>query len=130
MSSKGSICVRCGTLKINNKCKCESIKSLEVKKEKPKQDCKNGLHSVRWRKKRAFIIKRDRGFCQRCLIKYNIINSSNLTVHHIKSRNDYPELMYEDDNLITLCLTCNLNLGTTNKLDFEQHELNNDDFNL
>lgn len=65
------------------------------------------------------IIKRDGFLCMRCFIKYNIINSEELTVHHILSRKNYPELMFEDSNLICLCSTCNKQLGTKDKLDFE-----------
>lgn len=132
MSSKGIICTRCGTLKINNKCKCENIKSLQVKKEKQKQDYKNGIHSARWKKKRLFILKRDKGLCQRCLHKFHIFNGEQLTVHHIKSRKEYPELMFEDNNLITLCLTCNLQMEAkdlNHQLDFDI-TIEDNDFNL
>jgi 5-methylcytosine-specific restriction endonuclease McrA len=43
----------------------------------------------------------------------------NLQAHHIKSWRDYPELAYDEDNLITVCKSCNLELGNKNKLDFE-----------
>ncbi|WP_009968574.1 HNH endonuclease, partial [Bacillus subtilis] len=71
--------------------------------------------------------------CQRCLIKYSIVNSSELQVHHIKPRIDYPELMFEESNLITLCKTCNLQLGTSGELDFKPNinlENHNYDFKL
>lgn len=77
------------------------------------------LSSTRWRKLRSLIIKRDNGHCQRCLSKFKIITSSNLQVHHIKPRIDFPELMFEESNLITVCKTCNLNLGVSGELDFE-----------
>lgn len=128
-SIKSKFCVRCGRIVKNGECACSKRKELTITKEKQKEDCKNGIHSVRWRKKRVYIIKRDKGLCQRCLIKYNILNGSNLSVHHIKPRIDYPELMYEDDNLITLCMTCNLQLGTTGELDFD-YTSSFDDFNL
>lgn len=76
------------------------------------------LSSARWKKLRPLIIKRDRGLCQRCLIKYNIFNGINLQVHHIKPRIQYPELMFEESNLLTLCKTCNLQIGLK-ELDFE-----------
>ena len=71
------------------------------------------------REKRSQIIRRDRYVCQRCFIKYKVINTDELTVHHILSRKNHPELMYEDSNLICLCATCNKQLGTKDKLDFE-----------
>ncbi|MFD4058825.1 HNH endonuclease [Streptomyces californicus] len=79
------------------------------------------MRTTRWKKKRLSIIKRDNAHCQRCVIKYNIINNQSLTVHHIKPRNQYPELMFDDTNLITLCQTCNGQLGTSGELDFEFH---------
>jgi 5-methylcytosine-specific restriction endonuclease McrA len=43
----------------------------------------------------------------------------NLQAHHIKSWRDFPELAYDEANLITVCRNCNLDLGNDNKLDFE-----------
>jgi len=80
------------------------------------------LTSTRWRKLRSLIIKRDGGLCQRCLLKYGIINGSTLQVHHIKPRIQYPELMWEETNLITLCKTCNLQIGTNDELDFKPND--------
>lgn len=89
------------------------------------------LNTVRWKKLRSLIIKRDKGYCQRCFIKYGNINGENLQVHHIKPRIDYPELIWEETNLITLCKTCNLNLGISGKLDFEPRiELEDYDFDF
>lgn len=65
------------------------------------------------------ILKRDGHLCMRCYIKYKFLNSEELTVHHIISRKNHPELMYNNENLITLCATCNKQLGTKDKLDFE-----------
>ncbi|HDR7585519.1 hypothetical protein BW899_06695 [Bacillus mycoides] len=73
-----------------------------------------------WRNLREQIIERDGGYCQRCLHKYGIINSANLEVHHIKPRSKYPELQYEISNLVTVCKTCNLQLGT-NGVDWDRN---------
>lgn len=51
-------------------------------------------------------------------------------MHHIKSRKNFPELMFDDENLITLCKTCNLQLGTKDKLDFEIRNKEELEFNL
>ncbi|MFP7230016.1 HNH endonuclease [Bacillus altitudinis] len=64
------------------------------------------------------IIERDGGYCQRCMIKYNIITTDKLQVHHIMSHEHYPELKWNESNLATLCRTCNAQLGTKDKLDF------------
>ena len=67
--------------------------------------------------------------CQRCFIKYKIITCDDLTVHHILSRKHYPELIFEDENLICLCSTCNKQLGTKDKLDFEWDKYKNKEIN-
>ena len=77
------------------------------------------IMSYKWKKFRKFIIDRDDNMCQRCYIKYGIINGDQLQAHHIKSRINYPELMYDENNVIAVCKTCNLQLGTNDKLDFE-----------
>lgn len=88
------------------------------------------LSSTRWKKLRSLIIKRDGGSCQRCKIKYGIINSDELQVHHIKPRINFPELIFEESNLLTLCKTCNLQIGLK-ELDFEPEiDLESFDFDL
>lgn len=77
------------------------------------------IMSYKWKKFRKFILERDDHMCQRCYTKYGIINGDELQAHHIKSRINYPELMYDENNVITVCKTCNLQLGTSDKLDFE-----------
>ncbi len=89
----------------------------------------NILNTTRWRRLREYIIRRDGGYCQRCWIKYGIITDTCLEVNHIKSRLHYPELAWDENNLITVCHTCNAQLGTSDKLDFpwtppEPHEYN------
>lgn len=77
------------------------------------------LRTSRWAKFRKSIINRDNGRCQRCLIKYNIITVSPLEVHHIVARVHDQSRIYDETNTITLCKTCNLQLGIQDKLDFE-----------
>lgn len=112
-----TICGKCGRFKQEGKpCVCKPNNINKTKKMNGKDKV---LNTRAWKdKKRPSIINRDGGICQRCLIKFGIVNSEQLEVHHIKSRKDYPELAWEDSNLITLCKQCNLELGTTNKLDF------------
>lgn len=79
---------------------------------------------------RKMVIQEDGGVCQRCFIKFEIINSTELQVHHIKPRIEFPELMYERSNLITICKTCNLQLGLK-ELDFDRKEIDtNNEVNL
>lgn len=114
-----------------DKCRCSSIKKITKKKNNEDEKV---LWTYRWKKKREFIKERDGYFCQRCWEKYKILNTEQLEVHHIKSRSKYPELTFEDSNLITICKTCNLQLGTSDKLDFEwrfaKNDINNEDIVL
>ena len=73
----------------------------------------------RWRKKRQEILKRDHWECQRCLARirkaaetgeilqpgYRRVRRA-VCVHHILEVKDYPELAYDDDNLVSLCHRC------------------------
>lgn len=56
--------------------------------------------SVRWKRKRAEILKRDYNMCKICG------NKTGLQVHHIYSLDTHPSLKLEDSNLITLCNCC------------------------
>ncbi|SDH73966.1 HNH endonuclease [Planococcus glaciei] len=102
-------------------CSCKKLQKALRRKHLNEQEVEEAkfLKSARWRKLRLRIIKRDGGSCQRCLSKYNIVESSNLQVHHIKSRKNYSELRWDETNLVTLCRLCNTQLGTQDKLDFE-----------
>ena len=122
---KKKICSSCGKrVPYSEKCKCDD-KRRKIKNQYQKNYYQKNKESLklltqkRWKDLRKVIINRDNGCCQRCLIKYGIIETSKLQVHHIKPRIDYPELMYEESNLITVCQTCNLQLGVSGKLDFE-----------
>lgn len=88
------------------------------------------LHSTRWEKFRKHVIAADRGHCQRCIIKFNRYTYENLEVHHIKPRDIYPELTFDENNVITLCKSCNLELGL-NGIDFPWNPKDRDDlYNL
>lgn len=63
-----------------------------------------------WENKRDYILKRDNYECQRCLgrlgpMKHIRLKRAN-TVHHIIELRDVPELMLDDNNLISLCREC------------------------
>ena len=76
------------------------------------------IHSRKWREFRKKVIIADGGYCQRCFAKKGIYNGEDLEVHHIVPRATHPELAYDEDNVITLCKTCNLELGL-NGIDFD-----------
>lgn len=102
-------------------CKIEGDRARNRRKGERNPEEKKFFNSTRWKNLRIKIIKRDYDTCQRCLIKYGILTSirENLEVHHIKPRSKYPDLRFEESNLITLCKSCNTHLGTKEKIDFE-----------
>ena len=58
----------------------------------------------KWKKKREHILLRDKYLCQYCL-RYGRRRDAT-TVHHIKHANEYPELFFSDQNLVSLCPEC------------------------
>lgn len=126
MPTRKIICKYCGKIVIENddhNCKGKDEKRQDYNRKKREYYQKNKetlkpLMSKKWRNFRSLIIKRDNSLCQRCYIKHGIINGDELQVHHIKPRIYFPELMFDEDNVVTLCKTCNIQLGT-NGIDFE-----------
>lgn len=118
--SRKKICPNCGKL-INSDsfCECRKKDKNEYMKQYQQNNSGDPIKSRRWKKFREHILERDNHLCQRCLLKYHVLNSNDLQAHHIKSRRDFPELTFDKNNVLTLCKTCNLQLGTSNKLDFE-----------
>lgn len=124
MAEKLRVCGGCGkTIPFNSTCECLKINKRERDKHRNKKS--SVLTTSRYRRIRMEVIKRDGGFCQRCYKKFGIVNQGDLTVHHIKSREHYPELTYDKTNLITLCFDCNQQLGIKDKLDFEWVDYDN-----
>lgn len=102
-----------------SRCDCKKKRKRDYMREYQRNDKDNPLKTTRWTKLRSHVLKRDKYLCQRCFHKYSTLNSSELQAHHIKSRKNYPELVFDENNILTLCKTCNLQLGTSDKLDFE-----------
>lgn len=111
------ICNDCGAKYSDRKkqCDCKIKSNNEYSKQyyEDNKELKKMLNSKRWKTIRNMTIKRDGGMCNRCWVQLGIVNTRNLQVHHIKPRKEYPELMFEPDNLITTCKTCNLQMGTS-----------------
>ena len=61
-------------------------------------------NSGAWKRKAEEIKERDKYLCQICL-KKNIINTRDLSVHHITPVSESQELRLENRNLITVCET-------------------------
>lgn len=122
------ICNKCGKIiGYTEECYCKKNKRrLKPQIQEAEKEDLITKHKYKWWKLRDEIIKRDDGFCQRCYYKYNVLNDKRLEVHHIKSRKNYPELTFDKNNLITICRTCNAQLGTKDKLGFDW-EVRNDD---
>lgn len=62
-------------------------------------------NSVKWKRKREHILRRDGYHCQECM-RYGKFTVQATEVHHIKHYEDYPELALVDTNLISLCKSC------------------------
>lgn len=60
--------------------------------------------TAKWKRKRQKILRRDRYKCKECQ-RYGRIREA-VEVHHIKHLEDYPELAYDDSNLVSLCRDC------------------------
>ena len=65
----------------------------------------NSIKYKDWRKK---VFKRDKFTCQGCKIKNHrgLGKSIKLEAHHIKSWKDFPELRFDINNGLTLCVSC------------------------
>lgn len=61
-------------------------------------------NGVKWKRKRGLILRRDKYMCQRCKRYGRAIEATE--VHHIKHADEYPELVYDDQNLVSLCHAC------------------------
>ena len=126
MGKSMKICSKCNKkIKFNEDCSCLRNRNRNKYQRdyyRKNKEALKLLSTKRWRDLRKVIINRDGGYCQRCFIKYDIIETKNLQVHHIKPRIEYPELMFEETNLICICKTCNLQLGVDEELDFEPNE--------
>ena len=58
----------------------------------------------RWLRTRKRILRRDGYMCRECS-RYGRARAA-AEVHHIKHVDEYPELAYKDENLISLCHAC------------------------
>ena len=86
------------------KAKLKKITKAVAKKEAYKKD---GIQSRVWKDLRKSYLSKY-PICQRCE-HYGTINKNsvkNISVHHIKPRELYPDLMLEESNLLSLCNYC------------------------
>ena len=87
-------------LKENIELKEQVLKYNSKKRKYNKRSIEERQIEKKYKQFRQEILKRDNFTCQECGSKYR------LQVHHIKSRKDYPELIMDKDNCITLCISC------------------------
>lgn len=59
-----------------------------------------------WQQRRLDILERDNYECQHCKEEGRVTTGERLIVHHKKELKDFPNLMFEEDNLITVCFSC------------------------
>jgi len=75
-------------------------------------DRKKFYKSNAWQVTRMKVLERDNYECQHCkrdgkvTIHQNSSKHKTLDIHHIKDLVDYPELAFDQENLITLCVKC------------------------
>lgn len=87
--------------------KCETIFKKERKKyttERVKEADKF-TKTATWQSLRKEIIRRDGGVCKLCFLRGKI-EYRKLQVHHIVKRVDDLSLVYNRENLVTLCREC------------------------
>lgn len=83
------------------------------------REVKQIYNSSRWQQVRDRILIRDRHECQDCIqrLRMAAVSGERLfgedtkirratQVHHIKELRTYPDLAFEEDNLISLCTQC------------------------
>lgn len=67
---------------------------------------------------RDSIKERDNYVCQRCGV--DKLEANNCHAHHVKSREDYPELVYDKNNGVTLCSACHAFVHGTGRIFSEE----------
>lgn len=63
------------------------------------------LRTKRWRKFARSVMRRDGYECRKCA-RFGRHTGDNLIVHHVKPRDEYPELVFSPENCVTLCRRC------------------------
>ena len=112
---------RCGELHpVGTECPHKSKYAKEKGSENNKK-ANEFYRSKAWKSKRKEIIGLDKGLCVRCLLKYGIVTTEHLEVHHIEPLIQYWEERLQNNNLITLCVQCHrfVDMKNNGKLDFE-----------
>lgn len=103
-------CRKCRTKIEFGKSYCEEcekkVQAIRNSHKNKKISSNSKINSSKWRKIREQAIIRDKGICVLCFVKHKRIFSKGLEVHHIVKRTEDPSLMYNLDNLVTVCREC------------------------
>lgn len=78
------------------------VKNSNWKHGKSKKDYQR--RSINYRRRSKFVLERDNYECQQCGLDME------LQIHHIKLVKDFPELVNDYNNCITLCKQCHYSL--------------------
>lgn len=92
-------CSVCGRIHKKGECSVEAVPSYKRRNDSQAQKFRN--RKV-WRRKADEILERDYCCCRLCL-KAGIVNSKELSVHHIIPLVEDFDKRLDNDNLITLC---------------------------
>ena len=97
-------CVTCGQLFAGSRCPACKKKQDHAyyMKKKEKDELTKLYHQRLWEKCRKNIIIKYLGYDIWLLAEGQIIKPDRILIHHIKERQESPELFYDIDNLITV----------------------------
>ena len=97
-------CVTCGQLFAGSRCPaCKKKQDKRYRENKKAKDDLSRVYHLRlWEKCRRNILIKYMGYDVWLLAEGQIIKPDRIIVHHIKEREEAPELLFDIDNLITV----------------------------
>lgn len=90
---------------------CDKHKQDARQWDKNRASFRERGYDSRWDKVRALKIKQN-PLCEECL-KHGIVSPAEI-VHHIKPVDEYPELLLDMENLVSLCRQCHGKMHSDN----------------
>lgn len=106
--------IGCNQIRIKDKKFClDHIKQTTTTEEKARNRINSKVYNTNWKRLRlqqlaAFPL------CQDCLEMIPSRIQASQEVHHVKEAKEYPELMFDTDNLRCLCVSCHSKLTKAN----------------
>ena len=101
--AKKYCCVKCRNLDYRKRMKGEGSSFWQGGKT---EESKLRRTRAKYKEWRLAVFTRDNFTCQKCEAKSKKGKRIYLEAHHIKSQSEYPELIYDIDNGMTLCHEC------------------------